>query len=210
MPIAIDIVLEVPRAIGDEAIALNRELDEQPNRIQLGYEAAIPHISLAMGVIENASLEELKAMLDEEFGDQELFSCMVGPLFQHNNINGEWMAGISLDRCDSILYMHENAVSVLEEAGFVMPTLGALHDYQNADPGTLDIISSFREKYSFENYQPHITIGYGSLPGLAHFEPRLVEFNHIGLYHLGNHATARRKIHDVRLRQPNEVAQGGF
>ncbi len=210
MPIALDIVLEVPRTLGEQAIALNQKLDEQPNRITLGYEAAIPHISLAMGVVEERDLEEVKKMLDEEFGNLEKFACKVGPIFQQNNANGQWLAGLSVERSDDMMYLHEDAVGILSEVGFVIPTLGSLHDYQNADPATLDIISHFRDKSSFENYHPHITLGYGSLPGLTLFEPRDITFTHVALYHLGNHATARVKLHEVRLREANEVAHGGF
>lgn len=210
MPIAIDIVLELPQALAEAAIALNRQLDEQPNAIPLGPDAAIPHVSLAMGVIEDHDLEEVKAMLDEEFGDQETFSCRVGPVVQQNNAVGQWMAGLALDRSDDILFMHEDAIGILSEVGFVIPTLGSLHDYQHADPQTLEVIRMFREKGSFEHYRPHVTLGFGSLPGTVQFEPTLFEFQYIGLYHLGDNATCRKRMHQVRLHQPNEIVRGGF
>lgn len=210
MPTAVDIVLEVPQELSKEVIALNRKLDEKPNRIALSHDKAVPHITLAMGVVEDRELEAVKAMLDQEFGYLEKFSCQVGPVMQRNDVNGQWVALLAVERCDEIMYMHENAMGILSEVGFVVPTMGALADYQTADAHTLETIQAFKDRNSYQHFSPHITLGFGSLPGTVTFEPRRVEFSSVGLYHLGDHATCRNRLHQVALREENTVAGGGF
>jgi hypothetical protein len=60
-------------------------------------------------------------------------------------------------------------------------------------PSTLDWIRTYPEKAAYENFRPHITIGYGRLPATAALPIPFV-VTRLALCHLGNHCTCRRTL----------------
>ena len=63
--IAIDVVLLPSEEITDRAVAANRELLKQyPDKIILNKENCLPHISLAMGCIDQTQISDAEEILN--------------------------------------------------------------------------------------------------------------------------------------------------
>jgi 2'-5' RNA ligase len=62
---------------------------------------------------------------------------------------------------------------------------------------TLLWIKSYREKSSFANFRPHITIGYGRSANLSY--PAQFHLAKLALCQLGNHCTCRKVLASVKL-----------
>jgi hypothetical protein len=63
---------------------------------------------------------------------------------------------------------------------------------QEVAESTLLWIKNYREKVSFENFFPHITIGYGQIESRV---PQIIFApSELALCHLGNHCTCRKVL----------------
>ncbi len=65
---------------------------------------------------------------------------------------------------------------------------------------TLLWIKNYREKVSFENFFPHITIGYGQIENLV--PPITFASSELALCHLGNHCTCREILVSIKFKCP--------
>ena len=87
----------------------------------------------------------------------------------------------------------------------LMQTLaGRLEDMiygdQEVAESTLLWIKNYREKVSFENFFPHITIGYGQVESRV---PQIIFApSELTLCHLGNHCTCRKVLVSIKLKGP--------
>jgi hypothetical protein len=60
-------------------------------------------------------------------------------------------------------------------------------------PSTLEWIRTYPQKSSYENFRPHITLGYGQVPPGLSF-PIPFTAARLALCHLGNHCTCREML----------------
>ncbi len=62
---------------------------------------------------------------------------------------------------------------------------------------TLQWIKNYRQKAAFENFSPHITLGYGEIEDLEF--PKELKASTLALCHLGNHCTCREVLVSFEL-----------
>lgn len=189
--IATDIVLLPDEAMTEQAIEVNKRLvGDHREEIVLDRETHLPHISLAMGCIDQediATIGELLQGLSQEITVSRL--NIVGILTLTNS-RGEKTSLLEVGKTDELQALHERVMKETEPF-FSRGVTDAMICDDVVAPTTLEWIRDYPQKASFERFRPHITIGYGQVePGLSF--PIGFRVTRLALCHLGNHCTCRK------------------
>jgi len=196
--LAVDVVLLPAEPMMELAIEMNRKLIHRyPAKIILDRHSCLPHISLAMGTVQQTDLEAVNVVLADvarcyHFDRLEAVGVSIG-----TNAVGEPVSAFELDKTPQLQGLHEELMNRLEQFLSYDATDQMIAADGPVDSSTLLWINSYRDKSSFEKFFPHITIGYGRLAeqvGAVAFEAR-----RLALCHLGNHCTCRRILFETPL-----------
>ena len=198
--IAVDVVLLPPEAIMDRAIEANAELVEKfGGKIVLNKDNCLPHISLAMGSIDEGDIGKVEQLLGRIAGNTRLGDLAVVGITVSTNAVGEKVSCFEVARTEGLQSLHERVMEELAEYLSGEATAEMLHGSEGVAASTLIWIRGYREKSSFANFRPHITIGYGETEG-APFPLRFA-VSRLALCHLGNHCTCRRILASVKIKR---------
>ena len=194
---AVDVVLLPDETVTDRAIEANAELVQKfGSEIVLNQKKCLPHISLAMGCIDQSNIGPVEKIL------QQIASrCPLGDLticgVRTSGLGTDAMSVFEVEKNARLQLLHETVLAELQP--FLTPDVTADMIYGPGEvaESTLDWIKNYREKSSFENFFPHITIGYGQMKNL----PSLTRFtaSKLALCHLGNHCTCRKILVSINL-----------
>lgn len=197
--IAVDAVLLPPEKVIAWAIEANRELQKQcPGRIILGRETCLPHISLAMGCINNIDIIKIGGILQElaeKHHPGELIS--IGIHVGTNSI-GEKVSVLELESTKKLQSIHEELMLRLKPYFSHDVTAKMVLSPPQACESTLRWIREFPEKSSFQRFFPHITLGYGKLTEFPF--PAYFKAESLALCHLGNHCTCKKILTSVEFK----------
>jgi hypothetical protein len=93
--------------------------------------------------------------------------------------------------------LHEKVM--VELATYLSPDVTAdmLYDPAEVGQSTLLWIKNYRAKSGFENFFPHITIGYGETKNLSF--PIKFTASPLALCHLGSHCTCRKILASTEI-----------
>lgn len=195
---AVDVVLLPDEAMTGKAIEANAELVRKfGKKIVLNKKSCLPHISLAMGCIDEKDVVSVKVILQSiakecSLGDLKVLGEQVS-----ENSAGEKVSAFEVERAEKLQSLHEMVMERLEPYLGRDVTAEEINDEEVAET-TLSWIKNYREKSSFDKFSPHITIGYGEVSNLPPF-PIKFTVSRLALCHLGNHCTCRRVLASVEL-----------
>ena len=205
--IAVDVVLLPPEEIMDEAIEINQALIKTfDKKIVLNKENCFPHISLAVGCIMEEDIPRIDDVLK---GIAESFSPMMLTRIHVETIQtGEKVSGFEIEKTKDIQLLHEKVMDGLSSCfiGDISRDMIYASSDERIDDFTLQWISNYSEKASYENFFPHITLGFGEL-GAEDVKIRLpLQFKaaKLALCHMGNHCTCKKIITTRLHRFPQE------
>ncbi|OHB76945.1 MAG: hypothetical protein A2Z25_18620 [Planctomycetes bacterium RBG_16_55_9] len=195
--IAVDVVLLPQEQVADRAVEINRELLKQcPDKIVLDKAKCLPHISLAMGCIDDkdiADIERVLRMIAENHRPGKLYN---EGIYTGTNASNEQVSVLQLKKTKPLQKLHEIVMEELAphfsyevSADMLLPPA--------ATEGTLLWIKNYPEKSSFERFSPHITLGYGRLDNVSF--PSRFSAQKLALCHLGNHCTCRKILASVEF-----------
>lgn len=195
--IAVDVVLLPSEEIADKAIAANKELlKRNAAKIVLDREKCLPHISLAMGCIDERDIDTIDRILRVIAPQNPLDKLSVTGIHIETNRAGEKVSVLQIENTETLQCLHKEVMQKLSsylsydvEADMVCSS--------EASESTLDWIKSYPEKSSFEKFFPHITIGYGELDNFSF--PTKFSVSKLALCHLGNHCTCRKILASTNL-----------
>lgn len=196
--IAVDVVLLPIERIMDHAIEINRELLKQcPDKIILNKEDGLPHISLAMGCIEDADIAGI-----EEILRNIAVSHSPGPLYSNGirtgfNAKNEKVSLLDLRKTQQLQLLHEIVMRKLASFFSYDVSVDMVLSPPTAGESTLLWIRDYPEKSSYEQFSPHITLGYGQLNNISF--PAEFTAPKLALCHLGNHCTCRKILASTAL-----------
>ena len=191
--IAIDVVLLPDAGMTERAIQANRELVRQyGEKIVLDKQKCLPHISLAMGCLDQGDLTAAAGLLKDIAEQNPLPELQVIGVRTSTNSAGEKASILEVEKTEELLRLHEEVMETFAPYLSRDVTRDMLYDPAEAAESTLLWIKNYREKSSFENFLPHITIGYGE----AENGPFPIRFSasELALCHLGNHCTCRKVL----------------
>ncbi|WP_190246192.1 2'-5' RNA ligase family protein [Gelidibacter gilvus] len=199
--LAIGVLLTVPEAIYQQSIKLNRAiLENHPDNITLN-EQHIPHITLLHCYVQESDLSEIEQVLNGFYKTIEHDSLWADEL-QYSKAKTESFASIGIKRSRSLMALHENVIALLEP--YILAEGSQQAYVQNVggtpiDDFTLAYVPKFVSAHSYDNYNPHISLGVANtaiLDSLAqhHFRATKFKAKAIGIYQLGAFGTAQKRI----------------
>ncbi|MFQ6036539.1 MAG: hypothetical protein ACE5NM_11940 [Sedimentisphaerales bacterium] len=189
--IAVDVVLLPSDEMMDKAIQTNAELVERfGSEIVLNKENCLPHISLAMGCIDERDIASIGRLLETIAKESPLGELTISGHHTSINARGEKVSVFEIEKTKELQSLHEK---VMKKVGLYFSydvTRDMMYGDQEIAESTLLWIKNYPEKASFANFFPHITIGYGQIEN----GPYPVQFtaSTLALCHLGNHCTCKK------------------
>ena len=195
---AVDVVLLPGEAMADKAIEANRELVEKfGEKIVLDKEKCLPHISLAMGCIEDEDIDAIGEVLKEIAEGAALGELLVVGIEVSENSLGEKVSVFEVERTEQLQRLHNEVMEKLSPYFSYDVSIEMIYGEEEVAETTLQWIKNYPEKSSFGNFSPHITIGYGESDGMAF--PIKFAASRLALCHLGNHCTCREVLVSVEF-----------
>jgi 2'-5' RNA ligase len=196
--IAVDIVLLPSETMINQAIKANKALLKQyPDRIILDKENCLPHISLAMGCMNERHITDIEKILTsiaEKYNPGRL--NIIGINTATNRL-GEKVSSFEVEKTQGLLSLHQEVMRRIKPYFSYNVTAETVLSPPIASESTLLWIKNYPEKSAFENFFPHLTIGYGQLDNFSF----TAEFtaSKLALCHLGNHCTCRKVLAAIEL-----------
>jgi 2'-5' RNA ligase len=195
---AVDVVLLPDDAMTDKAIEANRELIKKSGeKIALNKQDCLPHISLAMGCIDEGDITSVGQVLKTIAEKTTLLELKVTGVQTTTNSVGEKVSVLEVERTKELQSLHEEVMGQLGPYLSYEVTRDMLYSSGEIRESTLLWIKNYRDKSGFANFFPHITIGYGQIEN----GPFPIRFgaSQLALCHLGNHCTCRKILLLTRL-----------
>ena len=196
--IAVDAVLLPSDDMTDKAIGANAELLEKfGTKIVLNKESCLPHISLAMGCIDERDIKPIERVLRQVAEESPLGDLTVVGIHTSINARGETVSAFEIEKTKELQALHEKVMKKLTPYFSYDVTDEMIYGSEQVAESALLWIKNYAQKASFANFFPHITIGYGEIESGSH----VMSFaaSKLALCHLGNHCTCRKILTSVDL-----------
>lgn len=198
--IAVDAVLLPSETMTGRVIEANRKLLKQTSgRIVLDKENCLPHISLAMGCIDQKDIVYIEKVLEAIAGRYSVQELKVIGIRVGTNSVGEKVSVLQIERTEPLQSLHEEVMRSLMPYFMYDATADMVLSPPRAEESTLLWIMGYAEKSSFENFSPHITIGYGEMDNFSF--PVKFTASRLALCHLGNHCTCMKVLVSTKLKR---------
>ena len=196
--IAVDVVLLPSQEVTNQSIEANKSLLEHyADRIVLDKESCLPHISLAMGCMDERDIPEIEQILHVIAGKYNPGQLNIAGISITANALGEKVSSFEVKKTERLLSLHEEVMRRMTPYFSYDVTAEMVLSPPIAGEPTLLWIKNYPDKSAFEHFFPHITIGYGQLDEF----PFTAEFtaSKLALFHLGNHCTCRKVLAAAEL-----------
>ncbi len=195
--LALDIVLLPPEEVMRKAIALNTELLKQVDSdYRQNTKDRLPHITLTMGIVNEEDLKKIFADIDDIAQNFKPLSLVASEIEIYESPN-RIMSGLKIEKTEDLLNIHTEAVKKIKDKYFSYdarpkyflqpPTMTSAGEYWKRKGPEIDIL---------ENYNPHITLGYGKV---SLDEPFQFQVQTLAVCHLGKDSTCRKILYSVVL-----------
>jgi 2'-5' RNA ligase len=177
----------------NQAIEINRRLvaSGRPEMV-LSREDCLPHISLAMGGIDEAEVAAVQKCLESLARTTSVRQLRIVGVVASVTARGETTSLLGIDRTEELQALHEQVLREMKPFFRYEVSEAMIHDAVVSGT-TLDWIRTYSQKAAYERFRPHITLGYGRAPGGLSF-PIPFGVTRLALCHLGNHCTCRRVL----------------
>ena len=196
---AVDVVLLPDGAMTDRAVEANKVLVKKSGgKIVLNKENCLPHISLAMGCINESDLAAIRKVLSTVAEKSSLPELRVISIQTSTSSVGEKVSAFEVEKTRELRLLHEDVMEKLAEYFSYDVTSDMIYSTGEVGESTLLWIKSYREKSSFAGFSPHITIGYGEVNDFLF--PIKFTASKLALCHLGNHCTCRKILASIELK----------
>jgi len=184
--IAIDVVLLPTDNVIKKAIELNKGL----RKIKLDKKNCLPHISLMMGCVNEEKIRNFENVLEEianGFSKIKIKANKIRlikiPLFEPISV-------IEIEKTKELQELHEKIVKKLRPYCSYNATKEMIYGAdENFSSITLSWINNYLKKSSYENFFPHITLGFGKARKIKPFS---FTTSRLALCWLGNYCTCRK------------------
>ncbi len=196
--IAVDVVLLPDEIMTDKAIEINLELVKKfGDKIALNKDNCLPHISLAMGCLKEADIASVEKILEAIVKEIPPGDLKVLGIRASENSKGQTVSVLEVKKTSQLQLLHEKVMDKLAPYLTSDVTKDMIYGNEKIAASTLLWIESYRQNSSFENFFPHITIGYGQSE--YQIQPATFTASKLALCHLGNHCTCRKILVSIKL-----------
>lgn len=199
--LAIDVLLLLPQNLSEEAILLNTAiLKSNPDNFTLDKDH-VPHITLLQCYVRQSDLPKITLALNGLYKMIENESLYANEL-QYKRDQPQSFASIGIEKSKAVMSIHKKAIELLQPyitSGGTENAFVPTKDSSPIDQFTIDYIPKFVSNYSYENYNPHISLGVAPtsvLHNLEETEFRKMKFKTpaVAVYQLGKFGTARKLL----------------
>lgn len=199
--IAIDVLLTVPDDVYQHAIALNQSLlNDNPDNFQLD-DRHIPHITLLQAYVLESDLMTIQKELAPLYKTIQNDTLWANHL-QYNKDKPRSFSSIGIEKNELLLALHKNVIARLQP--YILADGNQEAYVQNPDGSPIDdftiaYVPKFISHYSYENFNPHISLGVAQTSVLDSLDAhgfRAIKFRatSISVYQLGNFGTAQKQL----------------
>lgn len=198
--LAVDFVLLPHEDVMIKLVELNNLLrrDYTRHRIVLDEEKCFPHISLLMGSISRENVDKVKEKLI--YLSEKFMPISLGATdFTQENLPAKEeilkISGLKIKKSQRLKNLHTRIIDEMKPY-LVNPEINADMMYNPREIDSLDTpwmfhyIKKFIRNSSYENFNPHITIGDGILEQKLKLPMKFVS-SRLAVAHLGNYCTCR-------------------
>ena len=201
--IAIDVLLIPSEEVYAQSLQLNALINQnKPEALKLD-ENHVPHITLLQCFINESDLPKVNMALEGLFKTIEKDSLKAESLF-YSKDKEESFAMVRVEKTAPLLETHKKTIELVKP--YIVKNGSEASFVQNPDgspisESTVDYVPNFVEKYSYENFDPHISLGVAQtilLDSLAQhvFKPIQFKAQSLSLYQLGDHGTAQKLLYE--------------
>jgi 2'-5' RNA ligase len=193
---AVDFVILPPARVMDVAVSLNKRLCN--TKIVLDKENCLPHISLLMGCLRLEELERAQSILKSVASRHKKMKLNVSGIRTVGTSAGDVIA-LDIEPNDELQTLHETVVDAFAS---LLSTDATAADVLGGSPAdsTLEWINSYIQQSSFDNFWPHITLGYLKAGANSEtIEPFSFTASRLAICHLGNYCTCRKILREGSL-----------
>jgi len=194
--LAIDVVVLPDQKMAEKSVEVSTLQFKKTNnsKILLDSKNCLPHISLVMGVIKKSDLEEASRIIDEVTSEIKNLNLRAEKYRKNVTPKGNVISDFVIEKRDDLYLIHEKLIKQLKH---LLVYKDATVDMFYAPPAventTPSWVEGFLEHSSFENYDPHITLGFGQIENVE--TPIQFKSDTIAICHLGNYCTCRKILH---------------
>ncbi len=151
--LAIDIILLPFEEMMERVIELNKELlKTNENKIILDKVKCVPHISLAMGCIDNKQLPEIEKTLQGIAKQFRTMKLRAVKIYTETISTGKKVAGFEIEKTKAIQTLHETAMERLKPYLSYNATLDTVFSPLQPEEVMLYWVNNFRTNSSFEKF----------------------------------------------------------
>jgi hypothetical protein len=198
--IVADIVLIPPEEMLQLTINLNKS---SPDTAQEDYvldgKNCIPHITLLMGVISRAQLDEITYKLRDIAQRSSALELTATSFTSFPQPDGKMFSTLKIEKSPELQNLHD---IVLKELTPFFSWDNVRSEMFYRPPPVKEIssfwVESFEKNGVRENYDPHISLGFAKLN--EQFTPKQFTASKFALCHLGNYCTCRDVLWSCELR----------
>ncbi len=196
--IAIDIALLPDKEMTDKSVEISKKQSKKfSDKILLNDKNCLPHISLAMGVINVGDIEKISQILTSI---ASLFTFLKLNVADYkNNISplGNVISEFTIEKTKSLYSLHIMIMEKLKQYLTYCVSIDMVYSPPKVEKITLHWIKGYLQNSSFKKFKPHVTLGYGQIENII--TPIAFTASTIALCHLGNYCTCRKVLHSVEL-----------
>lgn len=193
-PLAVDIVLIPDVHLFDQALSINADLVRHHHSdIVLHATQCLPHISLAMGGIDQDDICNIKQTLHAIWRVYPLDALLhTKGLVYKTNAKGETISSIELGNNKDLQTLHEKVMELIGPYFKYAITEDMFVGEGPIAQSSLDWVNTFKEKSAGEHFWPHITLGYGKAEAVEVRDTFYADS--LKLCQLGNHCTCQKVL----------------
>lgn len=202
--IAINVLLTPSAEMQAQALKLNTLIKENnPDALHLDKNH-IPHITILQCFVKENDLPKINEALKGLYKNFQNESLKAKSLSYETDKEASF-AMIAVEKSNALLALHKKTIELVEP--FMVKEGSEKSFVQNPDrsaisASTVSYVPDFLDKYSYEKFEPHISLGIAQkvfLDSLAKnvFRPIHFKATSISIYQLGDHGTAQKLIYKL-------------
>lgn len=197
--IAIDVAILPPLDVMEKIIDINRQAATK-NSVwgQLAKDDFLPHMSLAMGGVKNDSLETVKSIVEDAVKKCRPISIELSELYYAEKPDGSRNYAIRAKKTPELQRLHENLMSELRQYFSYDCTKDSLFSKTGEEVTEPSYINKFPTSYSFEAFDPHITIRTKEAVGQEILPLKFIATK-VAACHVGIMTTCRKELFTVEM-----------
>lgn len=199
---AINVAMLPPDPVMNLALEWNQMLCKaRPANISLGKLQYLPHISMVMGCIREEQLDQANELLQSTAAQHSVLALQVPHIRTVNTASGNIIT-LDINLTEELAALHASIVAAFQPLLTQDADEAAINDIPPISSDAITWINHYIPDQCFDNFWPHITLGFGDPP--PNFRPVSFQGSRLAICHLGNRCTCRTILAEAILKPLND------